>query len=107
VGGGGRVIQRLQGKAIEEMCRSVHGLYPVDGRKRRLKKEAANHVSGSANDLFGLAVLRISVRTRESQPNVVGEKERARGGVVELMTVITLKGTNRATELSGDPGEEV
>jgi hypothetical protein len=37
----------------------------------------------------------------------VGEEEGARGVVVELATVITLKGTNRATELGGDPGEEV
>jgi hypothetical protein len=37
----------------------------------------------------------------------VGEEEGARGVVVELATVITLKGTNRATKLGGDPDEEV
>jgi hypothetical protein len=31
----------------------------------------------------------------------------ARGVVVELAAIITLKGTNWTTELSGDPGEEV
>jgi hypothetical protein len=36
----------------------------------------------------------------------VGEKG-ARVGVVELATIVTLKGTNWATELGGDPGEEV
>jgi hypothetical protein len=34
----------------------------------------------------------------------MGEKG-ARGGVVELMVVIAPKGTDRATKLSGDPGE--
>jgi hypothetical protein len=43
---------------------------------------------------------------REPQLNVVGE-EGARGVVVELAVVITLKGANRATKLGGDPGEEV
>jgi hypothetical protein len=35
----------------------------------------------------------------------VGEKERARGGVVELTDVVALESTNQATELGGDPGE--
>jgi hypothetical protein len=37
----------------------------------------------------------------------VGEKEGARGGVVELVAVIALECMNRATELGGDPSEEV
>ena len=37
----------------------------------------------------------------------MGEEERTRGVVVELAAIITLEGTDRATELGGDPGEEV
>jgi hypothetical protein len=37
----------------------------------------------------------------------VGEEERVRSMVVELAAIITLEGTNRATELGGDPGEKV
>ena len=37
----------------------------------------------------------------------MGEEEGARGVVVELAAIITLEGTDRATKLSGDPGEEV
>ena len=37
----------------------------------------------------------------------MGEKEGAGGRVVELAVVVTLKGTNRATELGGDLGKEV
>jgi hypothetical protein len=47
------------------------------------------------------------VRAWETQLNAVGEKERARGVVFELMAIITLKCTIWATELGGDPGEEV
>jgi hypothetical protein len=39
--------------------------------------------------------------------DVVGEEERARGVVVELTTIITPKGTDRATELGGDLGDKV
>ena len=37
----------------------------------------------------------------------MGEEERARGGVVELVPVVTLNGLNGTTKLSGHPGEEV
>jgi hypothetical protein len=35
------------------------------------------------------------------------DEEGARSVVDELSAIITLKGTNRVTELGGDPGEEV
>jgi hypothetical protein len=34
-------------------------------------------------------------------------EEGARGAVVELAAIVTLEGTDRATELGGDPGEQV
>jgi hypothetical protein len=37
----------------------------------------------------------------------VGEKELARGGVVELAAIVTLEGMDRATKPGGGPGEEV
>jgi hypothetical protein len=37
----------------------------------------------------------------------MGEEECARGVVVELAAIITLEGTNWATELGGDRGKEV
>jgi hypothetical protein len=100
------MAHRLRGKAVEEMCSIVQGLYPVAGRERRLKEEVADHVGGGANDVFGPAVLGRGVGARETQLNVVSE-EGVRGGVVKLSAIITLKGTNRAMELGGDLGEEV
>lgn len=94
------------GKIVEEMGSSVQGLCPIVGGKRCLKEEAIDHVVGGANNLFGPAVLGGSVGARGSQLHAVGEKG-WRGGVVELIAVITLECTNRATELDGDPSEEV
>ena len=37
----------------------------------------------------------------------MSEKEGTRGVVVELATIVTLQGTDQATKLGGDPGEEV
>jgi hypothetical protein len=99
------MAHRLQGEAIE-MCSGVQGLCLVAGRVRHLKEEAADLVGGGANDAFCSDVLGRGVRARETQLNAVGE-EGARGVVVKLSVVIALKGTNRATELGGDPGEEV
>jgi hypothetical protein len=100
------VTHRLGGKVIDEMSSSVQGLGPIVGRKRCLKEEATDHVSGGASDPFGPTVLRGSVGAREVQLNAVREKG-ARGGVVELKTVIAQEATNRATKLGGDPSEEV
>jgi hypothetical protein len=44
------------------------------------------------------------VRARETQLNAMGEKG-ARVIVVELVAIVTLEGTNRATKLGGDLGE--
>jgi hypothetical protein len=39
--------------------------------------------------------------------NTTGEKEGARGGVIELTPVVALGSLNGEAELSGHPGEEV
>jgi hypothetical protein len=103
---GSRVAHRLRVEAVEEMGSGVQGLCPVAGRERRLKEETTDHVGGGANDAFDPTVLGRSVRAQEAQLNAVGE-EGARGGVVELLAIVTLQGMNRVTELGGDPGEEV
>ena len=59
------MTNRLGGKAVEEMGSSVQGLCPIVGRKRHLKYDATDHVSGGANNPFGLAVQRGSVGARE------------------------------------------
>jgi hypothetical protein len=104
---GSGVAHRLRGEVVDEMCGGVQGLCPVAGRERRLKKEATDHVGGGVNDVFGPVVLGRGVGVRETQLDAVGKEEGARGVVVELATIITLEGTDRATELGGDLGEEV
>jgi hypothetical protein len=89
------------------MGSSVQGLFLIVGWKKCLKEEVADHVGGGLDNPFDLAILRGSVGTRELQLNTMGKKEGARGRVVKLAAVIALKSMNRATELGGDPSEEV
>jgi hypothetical protein len=104
---GSEVAHRLRGEVVKEMGSGVQGLCPVVGRERRLKEEAADHVGSGANVAFDMNVLGRGVGAQETRLNTVGEKEGARDEVVELAAIVTLKGTNRVTELGGDPGEEV
>jgi hypothetical protein len=67
----------------------------------------SDHIGGGANDVFGPAILGKGVGARDTQLDAVGEEERARCIVVELVAIITLEGMERAAKLGGDPGEEV
>jgi hypothetical protein len=58
------------------------------------------------NHVLCPAFLRGGVGTQEPQLNTVTERGR-NGGVAKLVTVITLDNTNVATELGGDPRQEV
>jgi hypothetical protein len=66
---------------------------------------STNNVTGGANNEFSPTILRESVGTQESQPNVVGEKG-ARGGVVELAVVVALEGMHQRRNRM-EIGEEV
>jgi hypothetical protein len=104
---GSRVVHRLGGKTVEKVGGGVQGLCPVAGRERCLEEKAADHIGGGANHAFGPAVLGRGVRARETQLDAMREKEGAKGAIVELAVVVTLKGTDRAVKLGGDPDEEV
>jgi hypothetical protein len=80
---------------------------PVAGRERHLEEEVVDHIGASTNHAFGPTILGKVVGARETQLNVIGEKERTGGMVVDLMAIVTLQGTDRATKLGGYPGEEV
>jgi hypothetical protein len=104
---GSRVAHRLRRKTIEEMCGGVQGLCLVAGRERRLKEKATNRIGGGANHAFSPAILGRGVGAREAQLDAKSEKESAGGVVVELTSIVTLQGTDRATKLGRYPGEEV
>jgi hypothetical protein len=101
------VAHRLRGKAVKEMGGSVQGLCPVAGRERRLEEKAAEHIGGGADHALGSAVLCRGVGARETQLDAMSEEERTGGVVVELAPIVTLQSTDRATKLSGYPGEEI
>jgi hypothetical protein len=68
----------------------VQGFYLVASMERRLEEKATDHIGGGANHVLGPIVLGRGVGARETQLNATGEQC-----------------TDRATELGGDPGEEV
>jgi hypothetical protein len=110
---GGCAIQSEVGSGVAhcfrveavETCVGVQGLCLVAGRERRPEEKATYHVGGGACVWPGRSGR--GVGAREMQLDTMGEEEGMRGVVVELATIITLEGTDRATELWGDPGEEV
>jgi hypothetical protein len=103
---GSRVAHRLRGRAVEKVCGGVQGICPVAGRERRLEEKTADHIGGGANHAISPTVLGRGVGAQETQLDAMSE-EGAGGVVIELSTIITLQGTDRATKLGGDPGEEV
>jgi hypothetical protein len=102
-----RLAHRLQWEAVEEVGDGVQSLCPVAGSERRLEEKATYHIGGGMNHAFSPSVLGRGVGARETQLNTIGEKERTGSVVVELATIVTLQGTDQATELGGYLGEEV
>ena len=51
-----------------------------------------NHIGGGANDVFCPAVLGRGIGARKTQMDVMCKEKGARGIVVELVAIITLKG---------------
>jgi hypothetical protein len=94
-------------KTIEEVGGGVQALSPEASRKRRLEQKGAHGVVGGANHAFGLAILRGGIRARHAQLNTVREEESTGGGVIKLMTIVTLDGLDGEAELCGHPSEEV
>jgi hypothetical protein len=85
----------------------VETLSPEARGQGGLEEESAHNVVRGANYALSLAILGRSIRIRHAQLNTPREKEGARGGVIELTSVVTLNGLNGETELSGHPGKEV
>jgi hypothetical protein len=81
--------------------RPLHNSWQVETPER----EGNESCWWCVNDAFDPAILGRGVGARETQLDTMGEEERTRGVVVELAAIMTLEGTDWATELGGDPGE--
>jgi hypothetical protein len=80
----------------------VELFYPVVSQNRSLKKQGTQYIIDGENDALGFTVLRRSVWTRHSQKHPIGGEECTRGGVIKLMTIVTLDGFDGAAKLCGD-----
>ena len=86
-------------KAVKEIGGGVQTLNPEARRERGLDQKRAHSVVGDANHALSLAVLR-GVRARHAQLDSMREEESTRGGVIELMAIVTLEDLNSEAELS-------
>jgi hypothetical protein len=98
---------RLGGEAVQQICGSVEPFYPIVSRNRSLKKQRTHHIIDDAKDALGFTVLRRTVGTRHLQKYSFGGEECARGGIVELMTIITLDDFDGAAKLCGDISDKM
>jgi hypothetical protein len=85
----------------------VEPFYPVASQNRSLKEQGAQHIINGAKDALDFTVLWRSVWTRHSQNHPIGGEECARGGVVELTTIVALDDFDGATKLCGDISEKI
>jgi hypothetical protein len=94
-------------KTVKKVGGSVKVLCPEARGQGGLDQKSVHDIVRGPNHALCLAVHWGSIRRRHTQPNTSGEKEGARGGVIELTTVVALDGLNGKAELSGHPGKEV
>jgi hypothetical protein len=94
-------VDRLGGEAVQQICGSVEPFYPVARRNRSLKEQGAQHIVNGVKDALDFTILRGSVLTRHPQNHPVGGKECAKGGVVELTTIVALDGFDGVAKLCG------
>jgi hypothetical protein len=57
-------VDRLGGKAVQQICDGVEPFYPVASRNRSLKEHAVQHIINSAKDALGFTILWIIIWTR-------------------------------------------
>ena len=101
------VGNRLGGQTVEEVGSSGEGFGPVVSRKGSLKEQGARDIVRCANHALSTTILRRRVGTRHTEVDSARE-EKITGHIdIELTAVVTLDAPDGATELSGDPSEEV
>jgi hypothetical protein len=101
------VGNRLGGQTVEEVGGSGEGLGPVVRRKGSLKEQRAHDIVRCANHALSPTVLRRRVGARHTEVDAAREEKVTGRIVIELAPVVTLDTPDGATELSGDPSEEV
>jgi hypothetical protein len=88
-------VQRATRSMIEQICRSVQRLNPIQRLEMRLKKERAQDVIDGTYATFHFSVLRRCVRARKSKDNAFGLEEGSKSAIVKFCAIITLHQLNR------------
>jgi hypothetical protein len=95
-------VDRLGGEAVQQICGGVEPFYPVASQNRSLKKQETQHIIDGAEDALDFTILWRSVGTRHPQKYPFGGEECARGGVIELTTIVVPDDFDGAAKLCGD-----
>jgi hypothetical protein len=98
---------RLGWQAVEKVGGSGEGLSLVVRRKGSLKEQGVRDIVRCANHALSPTILRRCVGTRHTEVDAAREEEITGHIDIELTAVVTLDAPDGATELSGDPSEEV
>jgi hypothetical protein len=101
------VGNRLGWQAVEKVGGSGEGLSPVVRRKGSLKEQGARDIVRCAYHALSPTILRRRVGTRHTVVDATREEESTGRIVIELAVIVTLDASDGATELSGDPSEEM
>jgi hypothetical protein len=98
----------LGGEAVQYICGGVEPFHLVASRNRSLKEQGVQHIIiNGVKDTLHFTVQWRNVWIRHPQNHPFGDKEYARGRVVELMTIVTLDDFDGAVKLCGDISETI
>ena len=99
--------ERLGGQNVEKVGGCLQSFDPVGGWKGGLKQKAAHNIVERTDEALSLTVLRRGVGTGHAEVYAVGEEERARAGVVELLAIVALNFFDGGAKLGSGIGDEV
>jgi hypothetical protein len=85
----------------------VECLSPVMSWHRVLKQQRVDHIIDDAKSTLGFTVLRRGVWAGHPQDDTIEGKECTGGGIIELMTVVTLDNLDGVAKLHGNKGKKI
>jgi hypothetical protein len=92
---------------IQQVHSGVEPFYPVASWHRGLKQQGADHIIDGVKSTLDFIVPWRGVWARHLHDDSTGGKECVGGGIVELMTIVTLDDFDGAAKLRGNRDEKI
>lgn len=103
---GSDMVTRAAGTAIEQVCGNRESVRPKSGGHGGLEQKATQPLGKSTDDSLGPAVLLRGIGAGEVKGDAMRGQKCTECLVIELTSIVTVKGEYRALELGGDEGME-